>query len=452
VIEVNPALEQLLGYSAAELMLMKFQEYTHPDDVPENLRYFDAIMNGPRDDYRFEKRCFRKDGEMIWVRVTSVAERDSAGERNHAVTMLEDITERKLAEHKQREQAELNEYQATHDALTGLGNRRKVYADVEHALRAPGGRSFALGLFDLDGFKAYNDAFGHPAGDALLARLGHRLPAAIGAAATAYRMGGDEFCVFTWAEDPVQVIEDARLALCDRGDGFSIRCSRGLVLVPAEARELEGALQLADERLYADKRTSRVSESRQVRDALVQLIAEQRHDPIASSVDVAELAEATALELGLAGDDVATTRTAAELRDIGKIALPQAILEKPGSLDREEWAFVRGHSVIGERIIAAAPALAQVAPIVRASHERPDGTGYPDGLRGEEIPIGARIVAVVDAFDAMVSSRPHNERLSVQDATAEIVRCAGTQFDETVVAAFARIVARADVKLLRHAA
>jgi diguanylate cyclase (GGDEF)-like protein len=433
-------------------MVMKFQEYTHPDDIAENLRHFDDIMNGPREDYRFEKRCFRKDGEMIWVRVTSVAERDSAGVRNHAVTMLEDVTERKLSEQKQREQAELSEYQATHDALTGLGNRRKVYADVEHALRAPDGRSFALGLFDLDGFKAYNDAFGHPAGDALLARLGHRLPAAIGPASTAYRMGGDEFCVFTWAEDPVRVIEGARQALCDQGDGFSIRCSRGLVLVPSEAGELEGALQLADERLYADKRSSRVSESRQVRDALVQLIAEQRHDPVASAIDVAELATATAIELGLADDDVAATRTAAELRDIGKIALPQAILEKRGPLDREEWAFVRRHSVIGERIIAAAPALARVAPIVRASHERPDGTGYPDGLRGEAIPIGARIVAVVDAFDAMLSSRPYKARSSVHEATAELVRCAGTQFDGAVVAAFVRVVARADVRLVLHAA
>jgi diguanylate cyclase (GGDEF)-like protein/PAS domain S-box-containing protein len=437
---VNPALEQMLGYSAAELAAMKFHEYTHADDIDENLRHFDDIMNGERDAYQFEKRCFRKDGEMIWVRVTSVAERDAEGRRNHAITMLEDITERRLAEETHRAQAALNEHQATHDALTGLGNRRKLYADIEHALREPAGRSFALGLFDLDGFKAYNDAFGHPAGDALLARLGHRTAEVIGDEATAYRMGGDEFCVFTWASDAERVIQDARLALCDQGDGFSIRCSYGVVLAPSEVTELERALQLADERLYAHKRSNRVTESRQVRDALVQLIAEQRHELAPTAIDVADLAAATAAKLGLSREEVTCTRIAAELHDIGKTALPEAILNKPGPLDSEERAFVERHSMIGERIIAAAPALARIAPIVRASHERPDGKGYPDGLSTDSIPIGARIVAVVDAFDAMVSPRPYRAAMSVTEAVAELRRCAGTQFDATVVAAFAHVV------------
>ena len=115
--------------------------------------------------------------------------------------MFEDITERKLAEQTRIEQARLNEHQALHDALTGLANRRKLYVDVERALNARRRRRRSRsGIFDLDGFKAYNDAFGHPAGDALLARLGRRLADAIGGEGTAYRMGGDEFCVFTWAE------------------------------------------------------------------------------------------------------------------------------------------------------------------------------------------------------------------------------------------------------------
>jgi PAS domain S-box-containing protein/diguanylate cyclase (GGDEF)-like protein len=439
VVEVNPALEEMLGYSAAEFAVMKFQEYTHADDVAENLQHFHDIMNGPRHAYKFEKRCFRKDGEMIWVRVTSVAERDADGERNFAITMLEDITERKLAEQAHREQATLNEHLATHDALTDLGNRRKLYADVERALREPDGRSFALGLFDLDGFKAYNDAFGHPAGDALLARLGHQLAGTIGDMATAYRMGGDEFCVFTWASEPRRVLDAARLALCEQGEGFSIRCSLGVALVPSEAADLERALQLADERLYTDKRTHRVSESRQVHDALLQLITEQRQELAPNIVNVADLAAATATRLGLSRQDVACTRIAAELHDIGKAALPEAILNKAGPLDSDEWAFVQRHSVIGERIVAATPTLAQIAPIVRSSHERPDGKGYPDGLT-ETIPIGARIVAVVDAFDAMVSPRPYRAALSVTEAVAELRRNAGTQFDAVVIDAFARVI------------
>jgi two-component system, cell cycle response regulator len=361
--------------------------------------------------------------------------------------MLEDITERKLAEARNREQARVNEHQATHDALTGLGNRRKLYGDVELALSNPGGRSFALGLFDLDGFKAYNDAFGHPAGDALLERLGHRTAAVVGDEATAYRMGGDEFCVFTWAADPEGTLEKARLALCDQGVGFSIRCSHGTVLLPSEAADLERALQLADERLYADKRTNRVSESRQVRDALLQLIAEQRGELASGTVNVADLAAATATMLGLSREDVACTRIAAELHDIGKTALPEAILTKTGPLDQEELNFVRRHSLIGERILAAAPALARIAPVVRASHERPDGKGYPDGLVTDEIPIASRIVAVVDAFDAMVSARPYKTAMTVTQAIAELHRCAGTQFDGGVIEAFTQVIAHAELEL-----
>jgi PAS domain S-box-containing protein/diguanylate cyclase (GGDEF)-like protein len=440
MVEVNPAMEQMLGYSAAELGAMKFQEYTHPDDVEQNTRLFNEIMDGPRETYQFEKRCFRKDGEMIWLRVTSVAERDANGERNYAITMLEDITERKLAEQAHLEQARLNEHHALHDALTGLANRRKLYADVERALHEPDQASFALGLYDLDGFKAYNDAFGHPAGDALLARLGRRIADAMDGRATVYRMGGDEFCVFTWAADSERVLEDARQALCDQGDGFSIRCSCGVALVPAEAATLERAIQVADERLYRDKRANRVTDTLQVRDALVQLIAEQRQELAPNTVNVADLAAATATRLGLSPEEVACTRIAAELHDIGKTALPEAILSKAGPLDQEEWAFVQRHTLIGERIVAAAPALARIAPIVRASHERPDGHGYPDGLTSEAIPIGARIVAVVDAFDAMVSARPYRAAMSIAEAVAELRRCAGTQFDASVVDAFGRVI------------
>jgi diguanylate cyclase (GGDEF)-like protein/PAS domain S-box-containing protein len=440
LVEANRAIEQMLGYSADELKTMHFREYTHPDDLERNLVFFEEMMDGARDTYQYEKRCIRKDGSLVWIRLTSVAEVDDDGNRDSSITMFEDITERKLAEQMRFEQAKLNEHQALHDALTGLANRRKLYVDVERALNTRGNATFAIGIFDLDGFKAYNDVFGHPAGDTLLARLGRRLSDAMDGQGTAYRMGGDEFCVFTWAEKADQLIEAARVALCDQGDGFAIGCSCGSALLPSEATTLDRAIQLADERLYRDKRANKVSDSLLVRDALVQLIAEQRKELGASSINVADLAAATATTLGLSADDVACTRIAAQLHDIGKTAVPEAILSKPGPLDSEEWDFMRRHTLIGERIVAAAPALARIAPIVRASHERPDGNGYPDGLMIEAIPIGARIVAVVDAFSAMVSSRPYKPSMTIDGALSELRRCAGTQFDSTVVDAFARVI------------
>ena len=169
---------------------------------------------------------------------------------------------------------------------------------------------------------------------------------------------------------------------------------------------------------------------------LLQLLAEQSESIITHLAQVADLATNTAINLGLSSAQVALTRLGAELHDVGKVGIPASILDKPGPLDAEEQWFIQRHSEIGERIIAAVPDMHLVAPIVRAVHERPDGRGYPDGLKLQEIPISARIIAVVDAFDAMTTNRPYQESVSVEQALAELRRHAGTQFDRDVVDAF----------------
>ena len=157
---------------------------------------------------------------------------------------------------------------------------------------------------------------------------------------------------------------------------------------------------------------------------------------------VTVLAEDVARTLLLPPHTVEQIGHAALLHDVGKIAIPDAILSKPGPLDEHEWAFVRRHTIIGERILAGAPALSEAAALVRSSHEHYDGKGYPDGLAGEEIPIGARVVTVCDAFDAMTSDRAYRGARSPAEALAELQRCAGTQFDPAVVSALARVLER----------
>ena len=156
--------------------------------------------------------------------------------------------------------------------------------------------------------------------------------------------------------------------------------------------------------------------------------------------EVAALADAVGAKLGLGTAERRAVERAARLHDVGKMAVPDAILDKEGALDDEEWAFMRRHTLVGERILAAAPSLAPVAELVRASHERVDGTGYPDGLKGDEIPVGARIVAVCDAYDAMISERAYRPPRSPEEAIAELRRAAGTQFDPQVVEAFCAVV------------
>jgi two-component system, cell cycle response regulator len=295
-----------------------------------------------------------------------------------------------------------------------------------------------LVLFDLDGFKHYNDTFGHPAGDALLIRLGASLSAYLADRGVAFRMGGDEFCALLEpAGRPVEpLVTGAAAALSERGEGFEIGCSYGAIELPAEAGDVAEALRIADQRMYAQKNAGRMSASRQSKEVLLRALAERNPELRNHLSGVAALAEATALRLQLGHEEIEQVRHAAELHDVGKVAVPDAILTKPGPLDEDEWAFIRRHTLIGERIVAAAPALTRVAALVRSSHERWDGDGYPDRLAGDEIPLGARIVAVADAFDAMTVPRPYSTARSEADALAELRRCAGTQFDPAVVEAF----------------
>jgi diguanylate cyclase (GGDEF)-like protein len=340
---------------------------------------------------------------------------------------------------------EQSQADATTDALTGMANRRKLFDDTDRLLaQLADGQQVSLGIFDLDGFKNYNDSFGHPAGDALLAHLGRQLSETMAGHGTAYRMGGDEFCVVTAEPDPTTVLAAAAAALTEHGERFSIGCSYGVAAIPFEAASLEQALQVADRRLYGSKELTRSTQSVQIKDALMQVLAEQGGDLVPHLSRVAHLAGETGAQLELSSDEIARIRLAAELHDIGKAAVPAVILDKPGPLDATELAYLRQHSVIGERILSAAPALASVAPLVRATHERPDGTGYPDGLRLDQIPVGSRVIAVVDAFDAMTTQRPYQRLRTVDQALIELRRGAGTQFDPRVVDAFLSVVGARD--------
>jgi diguanylate cyclase (GGDEF)-like protein len=331
------------------------------------------------------------------------------------------------------------------DALTSLPNRRKLLGDLERAVSGAQFEPAALVLFDLDGFKRYNDTFGHPAGDSLLARVGGRLADALTPYGSAYRLGGDEFAalVDTSGTDSRVAVSAALEALTDGGDGFRVTSSHGVVHLGIEAADSVTAMQLADQRLYSRKAgRQRTQVNRQTHDVLMQVLAEREPDLRAHHAGVAGFAIEVARVLGVSGEMLDETSRAAELHDIGKMAIPDEILNKPARLTEEEYAFMKQHTLIGERIISAAPAMEAVARIVRASHEGFDGSGYPDGLAGDEIPLPARIVSVCDSFDAMTTQRPYNKPRSVDDAITELRRCAGTQFDPSVVEAFAQVVER----------
>jgi diguanylate cyclase (GGDEF)-like protein len=334
-----------------------------------------------------------------------------------------------------RENAQLLEdsrREALTDSLTGIPNRRKLFLDlVDELERARDGESRMLVLFDLNGFKAYNDSFGHPAGDALLSRLAAKLVAAVAPFGSAYRVGGDEFCVLLPASDPT--LQRAANALRESGEGFAISSAYGAAIIPDEADTVSTALSVADERLYAHKELLAEMRRGTAHEPLLRTLAEREPELRAHVADVSSLALRVGERLGLGREELGKLRLAAELHDVGKLAIPDVVLQKADPLDATEWEFIHSHTLIGQRILGSAPALRPIGAIVRSTHENWDGTGYPDRLAGEAIPLPARIVAACDAYSAMTSDRPYRGPRTPDDAVAELRRCAGQQFDPQVV-------------------
>jgi diguanylate cyclase (GGDEF)-like protein len=326
--------------------------------------------------------------------------------------------------------------EARTDPLTGLGNRRRLVEDLAHLIDTGEG-VHVFALFDLDGFKAYNDSFGHTAGDTLLRRLADNLLAGVSPEGLAYRLGGDEFCILmpvtTGGGEPIAA---ASAALSEQGTGFAVRSSWGAVFIPDEADDPLDALSLADRRMYVQKSRRPRSPERQTRNVLLRALHERSPSIGDHLQGVAPLAVALGQALHLSPEELDEIARASELHDIGKIGVPDGILRKRGPLTNEEWTLMRNHTLIGERILASAPAMAPVARLVRSTHERWDGTGYPDELALEEIPLGSRVIAVCDAFVAMTQQRPWRSKMSHEDALQELRNCAGTQFDPQLVEAF----------------
>ncbi|HEV2999586.1 MAG TPA: diguanylate cyclase, partial [Solirubrobacteraceae bacterium] len=355
--------------------------------------------------------------------------------------------------------------QAIRDPLTGLYNRRFLLEALEKEVQrtARYGSEASLVIFDVDDFKLVNDRHGHAAGDEVLRAVGRIAEQVIRPADSFARIGGEEFALLlpqTSQLEALLVAERVRTAigreklLPDR----KVTVSGGVASCPSDAGAAEDLQRLADGALYFAKRNGKdlcavASEATAVDGgeqavtdsmvahlyALVAMIDGQQMHTRDHSENVAAYTVATAQALGLGRDRIVKLRRAAMLHDVGKIAVPSAVLAKPSRLTAEEFDQIQTHPAIGGLMLAHA-GLTEEASWVRAHHERVDGGGYPDRLSDSQVPLEARILFVADAFEAMTSDRPYQPGMPVEDALEELRRCAGTQFDARVVTALTDLV------------
>lgn len=325
------------------------------------------------------------------------------------------------------------------DQVTGLQTRRQLKADIRAALATPDER-LVLVLLELDGLQAYNDRFGYAAGDEVLRRFAQSLvDTVVPLGGSAYRSDGSRLAVLVPAGERQlgEIVLAVTASLREQdGDAVIAHCY-GDVAIPEEAVDAELAFRIASQRLAAHKKRQHRSARRQAHAVLKAVLVARDPEAANHLRVVAYRAISLARRLGVGSEEIDDIALAAELQKIGMLAVPEQVRDSAMPLDEAAAQMVRNHTVEGERIIGAAPGLAAVARLVRSSSEHFDGSGAPDGLTGETIPLGARIIAVSVAFSAMISPRPYRPGMSVEDAFAELLRCAGTQFDPKVVNALA---------------
>jgi diguanylate cyclase (GGDEF)-like protein len=376
------------------------------------------------------------------------------------------------------------EARATHDRLTGVANRETLLttlvAEVERATRHH--KPLAVAFIDIDRFKPINDTYGHNSGDAILRQVASLITDNVRASDLFGRYGGEEFmliCPETTVDDALVLTEKLRslvmgqpMRLAD-GHAAAITISAGISGGIGSQLQVDRLVDQADAAMYAAKSLGRnrtymfrdlddespirrapISAERRAAaaaigrwasdtatQALASVLAPQPHHRGRPSDMIASLATGIALEMGLPSEEIERIRIASLLHDLGKLAVPSEILDKPTKLSDAEWQAIGEHPRIGQVILEQASSLREAIPVVLHHHERYNGGGYPHGLRGSEIPLGARIVAVADAYHAMIHERPYKGALTHEQAIAELRRNAGTQFDPQVGRHFCAVYA-----------
>jgi diguanylate cyclase (GGDEF)-like protein/PAS domain S-box-containing protein len=444
ILMVNPSFEALTGYASEEAVGAKCTRFL-------------AHASGEgcwlaSDDSKMEAVIHAKHGETIPLQIRTSTICDQVGDRVGVLVMGQDLRlvnqlkhEIEIRKHKEKEL----EYNSFHDSLTGMYNR----AYFELQLRQLDTQDqFPVGIIiaDIDGLKFANDTFGHSEGDKLLLAAARILQDTVKNKGIVARTGGDEFVILITKlelEWIGQIEEDLRMALKDYNDCLPkvpLSISIGCAASQTSQERIVDLCKTADNNMYRVK----LSQGQSARNCMVQALMHTLRARHVETEDHAERLRDLAIKLGsrigLSRYELTELGLLAQFHDLGKVGIPDRILMKPGPLDSEEWLEMKRHPEIGHRISGSVAELMPIAKLILLHHERWDGQGYPWGIAGEQIPLECRILAIVDAYDAMTNARPYRAAMHHEQALNEISRCVGTQFDPFVANAFVEMMCTPD--------
>ncbi|OXS25614.1 MAG: hypothetical protein BI182_00640 [Acetobacterium sp. MES1] len=365
---------------------------------------------------------------------------DEGGEVLGVVVVFRDYTEKK----QKLEQIQFLSY---HDQLTGLYNRR-FYEEELRRMDTLRNLPLSLIMGDVNGLKLVNDSFGHVMGDELLKKAAAVISKSCRADDVVARLGGDEFVVLlpktdqVVAEEIIARIE--KLASKEKVGTMELSISFGFETKYDKDEDIQQVFKKAEDYMYRRKLTESLGMRNKTVGMVIETLFDKYQKEMLHSERVSKLSAELGSKIGLNIKDSHDLKTAGLMHDIGKIGIADGILDKSEKLNDEDWAEIRRHPEIGYRILSSANEFAEIADHILESHERWDGCGYPKGLKGEEISLEARIIAIADAYDAMTKMRFHMESFTVEEAIEEINRCSGTQFDPEIARVFIDIIKNED--------
>ena len=432
-IYLSPVIEQLISYRAEEMIGQPIARFVHLQDLSEFLYCLKRSLAYKLQSFDF--RVLDKGGNVKHIRAS--VRPVIVGDQSAAMAgILSDITQWKWAEKQMRASS-------FRDRLTGLYNRA-YFEEEMRRLDTPRQLPLSVVLADVNGLKLVNDVLGHSAGDQLLSKAAVILRECCRTEDVIARIGGDEFVVFlprTSHQTTLKIVDRIKTA-CRNGDQHPIKLSLALGAVTKNEvpQDLRTQLKEAEDRMYQDK----LMESKRFRTSVIasirQALSKRKDETEGHILRLNQLTAQFGRHLGLPNHVLDQLALLSSLHDIGKIAIPETIGLGPNTLSTEEWMIMRKHPEVGYRIVASCPELAIVAEAILAHHEWWDGTGYPRGVKGEEIPLTSRMFSIADAYDEMTHGRPAGKAMSRKAVLDEIKKGAGNQFDPALVDPFIEVV------------